>query len=174
FQNKDVTVIGGGQSALETAALLHEEGASVRLLVRKPSLVWYGAATIGHRTRYERLLKPRNRLGDGLGHWLYDNFPGLFHHLPERVRIARVRTTLGPAGVGWLKERVVGRLPVLLGHHVKSAQSRGERVELQVTDQSKRTQKLITDHVIAATGYHYSINNLPFPSENLKGQIRDE
>jgi thioredoxin reductase len=31
-------VIGGGQSALETAAILREEGASVSLVVRAPAL----------------------------------------------------------------------------------------------------------------------------------------
>src|SRR5438105_14828 len=40
FKGHDVTVIGGGQSALETAALLHEAGAEVRLLVRRPAICW--------------------------------------------------------------------------------------------------------------------------------------
>src|SRR5215469_5783905 len=34
LRGKDVTVIGAGQSALEAATLLHEQGSSVRLLVR--------------------------------------------------------------------------------------------------------------------------------------------
>jgi cation diffusion facilitator CzcD-associated flavoprotein CzcO len=40
FSGRDVTVIGGGQSALETAALAREQGANVRVLVRQPRLVW--------------------------------------------------------------------------------------------------------------------------------------
>src|SRR5690606_4675148 len=34
FRNKDVTVVGAGQAALETAALLAEEGAHVRVVAR--------------------------------------------------------------------------------------------------------------------------------------------
>ncbi len=37
FDGKSVVVIGGGQSALETSAILHESGASVELLARGPA-----------------------------------------------------------------------------------------------------------------------------------------
>jgi hypothetical protein len=40
FKGCDVIVIGAGQSALETAALLNECQAKVRLLVRRPSIIW--------------------------------------------------------------------------------------------------------------------------------------
>jgi cation diffusion facilitator CzcD-associated flavoprotein CzcO len=40
FRGRDVTVIGGGQSALETAALLHEGGANVRVVLRKRTVSW--------------------------------------------------------------------------------------------------------------------------------------
>ena len=36
FRGRKVAVIGAGQSALETAALLHESGAEVQLVVRRP------------------------------------------------------------------------------------------------------------------------------------------
>lgn len=174
FRSKDVTVIGGGQSALETAAILREEGASVRLLVRSSSIVWNPTPVKVHRSASERLRKPRTRLGDGLGHWIYDNTPGLFRHLPQRIRLDRVRTALGPAGAWWLKERVIGRLPILLGHRVRGAEARGGRVVLQVTDQNDQMQELATDHVIAATGYRFNIQNLPFLSQHLKLQLRHE
>lgn len=174
FKDKDVTVIGGGQSGLETAAILHEEGASVRLLVRSPSLVWNSTPIKIHRSLYERVRRPRTRLGDGLGHWVYDNAPGLFCHLPQPVRLERVRTALGPAGAWWLKERIVGRLPILLGNYICEAEPRDGRVVLQVADHNRQTQKLITDHVIAATGYRFSLENLPFLSHSLKRQLRHE
>ncbi|NBH12546.1 NAD(P)-binding domain-containing protein, partial [Amycolatopsis sp. SID8362] len=40
FRGKDVVVVGAGQSAIESATLLHESGASVRLVARAPRLVW--------------------------------------------------------------------------------------------------------------------------------------
>jgi cation diffusion facilitator CzcD-associated flavoprotein CzcO len=172
FKNKDVTVIGGGQSAIETAALLREEGASVSLLVRERSLAWNPDPSRAHRSWFERLRNPRTRFGDGRGLWIYDNAPGLFHYLPQSTRVAKVKTALGPAGAWWLKDRVVGRLPILLGHHICGAEARGGRVRLQVRDQNERPQELLTDHVIAATGYRFEIDRLPFLSQSLKSQLR--
>ena len=43
FRGKKVIVLGAGQSALESAALLHENGAYVQLVARKPALAWNGA-----------------------------------------------------------------------------------------------------------------------------------
>src|SRR5262249_26247579 len=42
FAGTDVAVVGRGQSALESAALLHESGAGVHLLVRAPEVLWAG------------------------------------------------------------------------------------------------------------------------------------
>jgi thioredoxin reductase len=174
FKGKDVTVIGRGQSALETAALLHEEGASARLLVRKSLVYWNPAPSNADRTLYQRLRRPRSNLGDGLQLWVYSKAPWLFQHLPQRIRIDRSRTVLGPAGAWWLKDRVVGRVPILLGHSVRSCEARGGRAALQLSDHDGRSIELATDHVIAATGYRFQLRNLPFLSENLKSRLRHE
>ena len=36
FHGREVAVVGAGQSALESAALLHESGATVQVLARRP------------------------------------------------------------------------------------------------------------------------------------------
>jgi hypothetical protein len=174
FKGKDVTVIGGGQSALETAALLHEEGASVRLLIRKPSVAWTPVPNTGRRTLYQRLRHPRTNLGEGLQLWLYSNAPWSFHYLPQRIRIGRTKAVLGPAGAWWLKERIVGRLPILLSHSVHSCEARGGRAVLYVSDHDGRSRDLATDHVIAATGYQFQLGRLPFLSQDLKSRLRHE
>jgi cation diffusion facilitator CzcD-associated flavoprotein CzcO len=174
FKGKDVAVIGGGQSALETAALLHEEGASVHLLVRKPSLRWNPNPDLAVRTLYQRLRRPRTNLGDGLKLWLYSNAPGLFRHLPQRIRLERSKTVLGPAGAWWLKDRVDGRLPILLGHSVHSCEARGGRAVLQLSDHDGRSRDLTTDHVIAATGYRFQLHRLPFLAHELKSRLRHQ
>lgn len=174
FNGKEVAVVGAGQSALETAAILCEIGASVSLLVRKSDVIWNSTPTLTHRSWFERLRAPRTRFGDGLGLWLYDNVPGLFHRLPQRLRLEKVRTALGPAGAWWLKDRVVGRLPILLGHRIRGAEARGGRVTLRVTDQSQRNRDIIVDHVIAATGYRFNIEYLPFLDQSLKQRLRHE
>ena len=174
FKNKDVVVLGGGQSALETAAILREEGASVTLLARGLSLAWNRIPSKAHRSLYQRFRYPRTKLGDGLQLWVYDNTPGLFHYLPQQIRHSKVRAALGPAGAWWLKDRVVERLPILLGCHVFGCEVRGERVVMRVAGQDGRRQELIADHVIAATGYQFEIRNLPFLSQRLKIQLQHE
>jgi thioredoxin reductase len=173
FKGRDVTVIGGGQSALETAALLHEEGASVRLLVRKPSVAWNPIPKMVRRTLYQRLRQPRTNLGDGLQLWLYSNAPYLFRHLPQRIRLERSTNVLGPAGAWWLKERVVG-LPILFSHSVRSFEARGGRAVLHVSDEHGLSRDVATDHVIAATGYRFQLDRLPFLSEALRSRLRHE
>jgi hypothetical protein len=173
FKGRDVTVIGGGQSAIETAALLHEEGVSVRLLVRKPSVAWNPIPKMVRRTLYQRLRQPRTNLGDGLQLWLYCNAPYLFHHLPQRIRLERSKNVLGPAGAWWLKERIVG-LSILFGHSVCSSEARGGRAALHVSDHDGRSRDLVTDHVIAATGYQFQLDRLPFLSEDLRSRLRHE
>ena len=174
FKGKDVTVIGGGQSALETAALLSEGGASVRLLVRKPSLSWGQRPGAFRRTAYQRLRYPVSGLGRGLATWAYCNVPMLFHHLPQHVRLEKVKTALGPAGAWWLKDRVVGRLQILSNTVVLRADKRSSRAVLQAIGPDGRPFDLTTDHVIAATGYRFSLQRLPFLSGGLRPRLRTE
>jgi len=174
FKSKEVIVIGGGQSGLETAALLREEGASVTVVVRAPAIAWNKVPVMTHRSLYQRLRRPRTQLGEGLQLWVYDSAPQLFHCLPRQVRLSRVKASLGPAGGWWLKDRVVGHVPVLVGHQLLAAEERNGRVALQVTDQNGQPKVLIADHVIAATGYRFNFQNLPFLDPSLKSRIRHE
>jgi Pyridine nucleotide-disulphide oxidoreductase len=174
FSGKNITVIGGGQSALETAALLHEQGAFVRLLVRKSTLAWNRNPNDLPRTFYQRWRHPRTHLGDGLQLWLYAEAPSLFHYLPRRLRVDRAKAVLGPAGAWWLKERILGRVPILFSHSVCSSEARGDRAILHVSDHHGRPRIFVTDHVIAATGYRFQLGRLPFLSEDLKSQLRHE
>jgi FAD-dependent urate hydroxylase len=172
FKGRAVTVIGGGQSALETAALLAEAAAEVQLLVRGPKLYWNAPPASGPRPLIERVRHPMSHLGPGLGPWFYANAPMLFRYLPAETRIARTRTALGPAGAWWLKERVLGRLPVMLGHSIRGAEACREGVKLQLRGLDGELRQFTTSHVIAATGYRFILSSLPFLSEGLRAQLR--
>jgi thioredoxin reductase len=174
FGGMDVTVIGGGQSALETATLLAEGGAAVRLITRKPALAWNPFPKMVRRSYYQRMRHPISNLGEGLELWMYCTAPMLFRHLPQRVRFEKVRTVLGPAGAWWLKERVDRRLQILSGHCVRKANTVGGRAVLQMVGQDGRLFDLPTDHVIAATGYRFELQRLPFLSDALKSRLRTE
>jgi hypothetical protein len=171
FKERDVTVIGGGQSAIETAALLREAGAAVRLLVRRPSLLWNPVPNESPRSLYERLRRPMSNLGPGLGPWLYANAPMVFRHLPQQIRLAKVRTVLGPAGAWWLRDRVLDRLPIMPGYAVQKAETQGERVLLHLKGLNGELRQVVTEHVIAATGYRFALQSLPFLSRHLLAQL---
>jgi thioredoxin reductase len=172
FKGRDVTVIGRGQSALETAALLHESGAEVRLLVRGSKIHWNGAPSLSRRSLLDRMRHPMSHLGPGLGPWFYSNAPMLFCYLPRSTRIARTQKALGPAGAWWLKERVVGRIPIILGHSVQGADACGGGVLLHLRGPDGEPRQVTTDHVIAATGYRFVLGSLPFLSQRLRSQLR--
>jgi hypothetical protein len=167
-----VTVIGGGQSALETAALIHEAGAEVRVLVRRPFVYWNPVPSLRPRSLYKRLRRPISNLGPGLGPWLYSNAPNLFHYLPRQIRVARVRKVLGPAGAGWLRDRVVGRLPIMMGYSVRGAETCAQRIQLHLQGPDGTPSQLCTDYVIAATGYRFALGSLPFLNQRLLLQLR--
>jgi FAD-dependent urate hydroxylase len=63
FCDRDVTVVGAGQSALETAALLVEAGARVRLLARR-KITW-NPPSKAKRSLRERIRAPESGLAPG-------------------------------------------------------------------------------------------------------------
>jgi FAD-dependent urate hydroxylase len=171
FSQNDVVVIGGGQSALETAALLHEQSARVHVLVRRPRLAW-NPYPRGRQTTARRFLHPPSALGDGWKSWFYCNGPGVFFFLPMRLRTRVVKRALGPAGAWWLRDRIEGQFPVSLGHVVRRAREKAGRVCLSVARQDGQLNEIHADHVIAATGYMVDIGSLTLLETSLLKGIR--
>jgi cation diffusion facilitator CzcD-associated flavoprotein CzcO len=172
FAGRDVLVVGGGQSALEAVALLSEQGVSSRLLVRKSSLAWNTPPSTNVRSHYQRIRHPMSNLGEGLELWMYCTAPMLFRYLPSSIRSEKVRTVLGPAGAWWLRDRVDGQVQILTGHSISKAEPVQGRIRVQATGSDGETTELVTDHVIAATGYRFDVNALPFLSPALKSRLR--
>jgi len=171
LSGRDVIVVGAGQSALETATLLHESGTKVRVIVRAPQVIWNGAQLPGRRPLWERLREPESGLGSGWGTWFYSTKPAVYRHLPEPVRVGRARTALGPAGAWWLRSRVEGKFPVLLNHEIHAAEATGPCVRLGVKVNGKHDVELAADHVIAGTGYRPDLDRLRFLNEPLRSRI---
>lgn len=172
FADRDVVVIGGGQSALETAALLNEQGARVQVLVRAPEVAWNPPPT-----QPSPLRKPfelQTALGTGGKAWFYCHLQSVFQHLPLGWRTKIVERALGPAGAWWLKDRVLGRFPVRSGHEVQEAREAGGRVRLSVVCPDGRRIKICADHVIAATGYKVDLRSLPFLHADISRRLRRE
>jgi thioredoxin reductase len=172
FSGRTVIVVGAGQSALESAALLHENGASVQLVARAPRLAWNGQPLAPDRSLIQRLAEPEAGLGSGWSTWFYCRHPELFRHLPRATRVHRARTALGPAGAYWLRSRVNGQFPVLTGHSVTSATAADGGVRLRLASAGGSGQELAADHVIAATGFRADLRRLPFLRDGLRWQLR--
>ncbi|NHD16914.1 MULTISPECIES: FAD-dependent oxidoreductase [Actinopolyspora] len=170
FRDREVAVLGAGQSALETAALLRESGASVRIVARRSGIVWNGLPPTEERSLRRRLREPEAGLGTGWATWFYSEHPELFRRLPATTRVRLARTALGPAGAWWLRDRVDGRIPLLLQREVDWADPTGDRVRLGLRRGSETTT-LSVDHVISATGYRPDITRLSFLDNELRGRV---
>jgi FAD-dependent urate hydroxylase len=172
FKDQDVIVVGAGQSALETAALLHEKGASVQLVARKDVLRWNGVPLALDRPALQRLREPESGLGSGWATWFYSNHPGTFRHLPRSTRVYRARTALGPAGASWLRSRVEGQFPALTGRSIKWARMQDGGVRLGLSGADGTPSELGADHVIAGTGYRWDMTRLSFFDEQMLAGLR--
>lgn len=172
FARREVIVIGGGQSALETGALLNESGARVQLLVRKPYVEWNPHPSVSKRPW--RFAPPHTPLGLDWRAWFYCYAPGVFYYLPQKFRGLVVRRALGPAGAWWLKSRVLGQFQVQCGRTVRKAREIGGKIRLAVNGADGRETELTADHVIAATGYRVDVNSLPFLASDLVSHLRLE
>ncbi|GAB3392422.1 FAD-dependent oxidoreductase [Amycolatopsis echigonensis] len=172
FRGKDVIVVGAGQSALETATLLHERGASVRLVARASKVAWNGPPLPPDRPLLRKLREPEAGLGSGWSTWFYSTRPRVYRSLPPRVRIRRARTALGPAGASWLRTRAEGEFPTLLGRSIVGGEpvAGGARLRLRAADGT--TEQLETEHVIAATGYRPAVAHLSFLDDALQVKLR--
>jgi FAD-dependent urate hydroxylase len=171
LKGRSVIVVGGGQSALETAALAHENGAEVQLVQRRPQVAWNGPPLPPDRPLWQRIREPESGLGSGIGTWFYSNHPQLFRRLPERTRISRARTALGPAGAAWLRPRVEGVFPVLAGYSVAAAAAQAGGVTLGLAGPGGTRRELAAEHVIAATGYRADLARLAFLGEGLRASL---
>jgi hypothetical protein len=171
FKERDVTVIGGGASAIDLAILLHEAGAEVRLVVRQPSLTFASFAPPLPRPLWARIRRPMSGIGGGWRSRFFTDAPMLFRYLPQEVRLRTMRTFLGPAGAFLMKERI-GRVPVILARTPKRAEISRGRVTLLFADQGGAQYELSTEHIIAATGYRVDIRRLTFLSQEIRSDMR--
>jgi hypothetical protein len=170
LHGKDILIVGGGSSGLETAALLHEQGANVKLVVRGESVFW-PEANPANPSRLERLRRPVARLCEGWPCWAYDRGPDLFRFLPEQSRVERALGFLGPQGAWWLRERVEGVVPMLLGHRLVGAEKVGERVRLHLRNSEGEVTES-ADHVIAGTGFRLDVNRLEYIAPSLRADLK--
>jgi thioredoxin reductase len=168
---RDVVVVGAGASALDSAALLHEAGAKVRLVSRRTAIAFNPPPAVD-RSRTDRLRSPETKLGPGWKNVFCERMPLAFHFLPERTRGEIVRNHLGPAPGWFVRDRTEGRFPFLLGATPIGASAADGRVQLQFGMADGAVRSIGCDHIVAATGYRADVRRLPFLGAGLVREIR--
>lgn len=169
FAGQSVIVVGAGQSALESAALLSEAGAQVEVLARAPSIVWLhddtaGAASSHARHRRLPVPPPPTGVGGRLTGWIAA-MPDVFRLLPRRFHPWISHRCIRPAASSWVQRRLA---PVTISceRFAVEAEPDDGRVRLRLNDGSERT----ADHVLLGTGYAVDVRRYPF----LGGEIAAE
>jgi hypothetical protein len=169
---RQVLVVGGGQSALESATLLHEAGAEVEVVVRAPRVHWLGGGA-----RFLRHLGPMTGLARRVVYAPTDvgppglsrvvAVPALFRCLPDRLQRRIAGRCIRPAGSSWLRPRLAG-VVLTLGRTIVSATCKGDRVRLVLDDGTERS----VDHVVLATGYRVDVTRYGFLAPELVQKVR--
>jgi thioredoxin reductase len=171
FKGRNVIVIGGGASAIDLAALLHEAKAEVQLVSRQPELKFHSMPTGKPQSLWQQVRHPKSGLGSGLRSRFYANAPGVFHHLPEGLRVEIVDKSLGPSA-GWFVKDKMARVPCLLGYTPERAEVKNGKICLHVRAVDGSERQLQAEHIIAATGYQVDLERLKFLSAEIQSQLK--
>ena len=180
FGDRQVLVVGAGQSALESAALLNEAGARVEIVARKPAINWLpaddrdgeaaGGGGAGHvLTRLRRGLQPPpTGVGGRATGWLAVA-PEIMHRSPAVVgRVVRARC-MRPAGSAWILPRL-GGVRITMGRAVTRAVAVPGAVRVEFDD--GRTREF--EAIVLGTGYAVDVRRYSFLTAELLATLRLE
>jgi thioredoxin reductase len=171
FRGRDVTVVGAGSSATDTAAMLHEAGAIVRIVARARAIEYNSIPDPGAETLLHRIQRPASGIGRGWRSYFCATAPLLFHKLPDPIRKRAIQSHMHPAAGWFMRKKIEGHIPCLLGKEVIDAKAMNGRVRLELTSEFGIREMVDCDHVIAATGYRPDIRKLPFLQRGLCDRI---
>ena len=169
FAGRRVIVVGCGQSAIESAALLHEAGAEVEVIARAAGIRWLKRSGWLH-TRVpgfiRRMLYPPSDVGPpGLNQIV--SRPDLFQRMPVDMQTWVAYRSIRPAAAGWLGTRIDG-IHVSLGRQIQKVLLKDREVEVWLDNGEERR----ADHIFLATGYQVDIAKYRFLSGGLVDSIR--
>ncbi|MBV9990908.1 MAG: NAD(P)-binding domain-containing protein [Alphaproteobacteria bacterium] len=163
FNGREVAVIGSGSSAVDIAHLLHQEGAKVRIVARKPHIEYNRVPDAADETLVGRTLRPASGIGRGWKSLFCAEAPLLFYHLPPSLKRRAVDSHMHPAAGWFMREKVEGVIPMSLGRALHGAEARDGKIALTL----EGGESFAFDHVIAATGYRMDLRRIPFVEQSL-------
>ncbi len=169
FRGRHVVVVGSGQSACESAALLHEAGANVEIICRGP-LRWNGdpdrrgiLRTTAHALLGDGLTPP-SQVGPFPFNWLVEA-PGIIRHFSEQSRDRLNTHCLRATAARYLRSRLQD-VPVSQGCRILAARRDGDRIELTLDNATRRV-----DHVLLATGYRIDVDKMKMLDPRLRSRV---
>ena len=178
FSGRRLLVVGAGQSALETAVLLNEAGATVEIVAREPAINWLpGDENDGHAAgdgrgagvaaRLRRGIQPPpTGVGGRASGWLAAA-PDIIHRSPAVLgRVVRARC-MRPAGSDWIRPRLAG-VEVTLGRAVSGTTAMADGVRVELDDGLVRE----VDTIVLGTGYAVDVRRYSFISAELLAALR--
>jgi FAD-dependent urate hydroxylase len=166
FKGQRVAIIGGGQSALETAALLKEAGIEAEVIVRQTYLNWVGMhSKLHHLGIISRMLYSKCDVGPaGLSRLVA--LPHLFRTFPREIQDRTSYRAIRPAGAAWLRPRLTG-IPITLGRKVISTNASDSKLRIKLDDGTER----VVDHALLATGFRVDVTRYGFLAPKLLQQL---
>jgi hypothetical protein len=181
FRDKEVLVIGRGQSSLESATFLREAGAQVEILIRAQSVAaraerawrletYCEEVNSQNSTSVLRWLKNRHWMrmfyGEGdvgpAGISLLIQRPNLFRCLPRRAKNWSDRSAIRPM-FSYRHVPDTHAVPFHTGRFVIHARVQGDRLHVELNDGTERS----VDHVVLATGYRVNVGLYSFLSPRI-------
>lgn len=169
FAGRRVAVVGGGQCALESAALLHEAGAEVEVIARQEKIRWLDQKATWLKSPsnpLRPLLYPPTDVGPPILNQIVAA-PDVLRCFPRSIQEKIAYRSIRPAGAAWLVDRLRD-VPIRTSRSVVAATRAGDRVELKINDGSQRS----VDHVLIATGYRVDIARCDILAPALMKRLR--
>jgi FAD-dependent urate hydroxylase len=167
FSGKRLAFVGGGQSALECAALAAEAGAEVDVFIRRPRVVWLKGYSVKNTLGP---LGPVMYAPTDVGPLWYSrlvSMPDVFRRLPRRAQTRIAYRSIRPACSHWVRVRL-DDVRLHLGTGVAGATKTGDGLELRLD--GGRTWSC--DHLVLGTGYQVDVARYPFLEPQLLAGVR--
>ncbi|GCE17393.1 NAD(P)-binding domain-containing protein [Dictyobacter kobayashii] len=173
FKDKNILVLGGGQSAVEYSALLLEDGgaADVHLVARRP-INWLPRDRHDERSLWEKIQAPSAGIAPGWENWVLEYIPYLFHRFPQERKDRFIKSHYNAAASDWLRERVLGEGKVKVHERttIKELKEQDGKLDVLLSD----GQRLQVDHLLLGTGYEVTVKNLSMIDPGLLSQIQTD
>ena len=144
----------------------------MQLVTRRSELKFHSQPTGKPRSWWQQIRHPQSGLGPGMRSRFFADAPAAFYYLPEGLRLEIVRKTLGPSGGWFIRDKVIGKVPLHLSCTPQGADVQNGKVRLSIQAADGNKREVVAEHIIAATGYRVDLERLKFVSPEIRSKIK--